>query len=643
MTSKEELEHTLELLRIEMEEDRQLYQEKMKVMSLNFKRDEGYCWYPVAIRDSFYGAGERLTVEVERVSHKDIPNQLQNGKIVKLFSNREDGRHEETEITGVISSVRENLLRIVFFADELPEWSERGKLGVELMFDETSYREMESAVKQVIKAKHNRLSELREILLGFRKASWYQETGLPVKVDMLNDTQNQALENIHLSADIAIIHGPPGTGKTTTLVEAIIHTLKEESQVLVCAPSNTAIDLLTEKLARRGIRVLRIGNPARVNEEQLEHTLDVQTSTHKEYKRIKELRKSANELRNMASRYKRNFGRSEREQRKMIQREARKMAEEADAIENYIVGDLLDKAQVITATLVGSSNYIVRDKIYSTVFIDEAAQALEPACWIPILRAERVIFTGDHWQLPPTVKSFDAAKLGLQQTLFEKSILRQQADVMLEVQYRMNARIMEFSNRQFYKGKLQAAASVADQTLPVPEKDIAFPVEFVDTAGTGFAEKTNPKSLSTYNEEEAVLLIQHLKRVCEALNNCSADLKTMVAGIISPYKAQTEILKDLIEKEDFLKSTPLKLSVNTVDGFQGQERDIIYISLVRSNEKGDIGFLGDIRRMNVALTRAKKKLVVFGDSATLSNHPFYKSFLDYIDEIGAYHSAFEFM
>lgn len=638
--SQEELQHVLDLLQIELEEDKKQYQEKMKYMSLAQKREEGFAWYPIVFKDTYYGMGERLIVEIERPSGKEIPHQFQSGKMVKLFSNSEK-KDERGELGGVVSAVRENFLKIVFFADELPDWADRGKVGVELMFDESSYREMEAAIKQVMKAKNNRVADLREILLGYDKASFNTKMD-EVIVKSLNNAQNRAMNNIIRANDLAIVHGPPGTGKTTTLIEAIVQVLEEEDQVLVCAPSNTAVDLLTEKLASRNIQVARIGNPARVNEDQLKHTIDLQVTNHRDFKRIKELRKSANDLRNIAVRYKRNFGREEREQRKTVLNEARKMAEEAGAIENYIIKDILNKARVITCTLVGSSNQAIRDKQYSTIFIDEAAQALEPACWIPILRAERVVLAGDHFQLPPTVKSYEAGKGGLTTTLFEKAIQRQEADVMLEVQYRMNEKIMQFSNSQFYKGKLSADSSVKNHTLNLKNQEEAFPVEFIDTAGAGYNEQTDPKTLSTFNQEEANLLLNHLKILCSNLKGEEEGPKH-TCGIITPYKAQKELLISLVEKDEVLAGAPLKISVNTVDGFQGQERDIIYISLVRSNDEGEIGFLSDVRRMNVALTRAKKKLIVIGDSATLGENAFYKNFLTYIESINAYKSAWEYI
>lgn len=635
-TSKEELEQTLALLQTEQEEDREQYKQLVLEKPLNERKTLGISWYPLVIRESFYGFGERLILEVERTSNTDIPHHFQSGRVASLFSNYYDEGKDNPSIAGVITSVRNNNLRITLFVDELPDWVEKGKLGLDLLFDETSYKEMESTAQKVLKAKNNRLAQLREILLGY-KAPRFKDIKDYLHLPALNAVQNRAVQHVLSAEDVAIIHGPPGTGKTTTLVQAIVHTLKEVPQVLVCAASNAAVDLLTEKLSEAGVNVVRFGNPSRISEAQLEHTLDFKIINHREYKQIKELRKRAAEFRTMALKYKRNFGREEREQRKVVLSEARKLQEEAEKLENYIITDLISKAQVCTSTLVGSSVYLMRDKEFPVVFIDEAAQALEPATWIPVSKAHKVVFAGDHCQLPPTVKSQKAAKGGLEITLFEKVVQRQQADIMLEIQYRMNEQIMQFSNHEFYKDKLKADESVRNRALPGQ-----MPFELVDTAGCGFAEQYDANQ-SISNPEEAFLLLKHFKTLTESIMEAGGNTRELTCGLISPYKAQVNFLKEKLEGETTLKEVLPMLSVNTVDGFQGQERDIIYISLVRSNTKGEIGFLNDLRRMNVAMTRAKKKLVIFGDSATLSQNKFYRELIEYAEKINSYKSAWEFI
>lgn len=641
-SSREELEHLLEIMKIEQEEDRQQYKEKVLQSPLTERRKLGVTWYPIVIKESYYSTGERLVLEIERPTNTEVAHQFTSGKVASLFSNYHNEGKDNPSIAGVVTGGGLNNLKLTLFVDELPDWAEDGKLGLDLLFDETSYKEMEIAVNKVIKARNCRLEDLREILLGHEPPAF--DNGVQeISLSNLNESQNRALSNVLKAEDVAIIHGPPGTGKTTTLIEAIGETLKSEEAVLVCAPSNAAVDLLTEKLYEKGISVLRFGNPSRISEELQMHSLDYKITNHKDFKQIKELKKRAVEFRNLALKYKRNFGKEERLQRKAIQDEARKIQGEAVKVEKYIIQDLLSKTQVFTCTLVGSVNHHLKDKEFNTVFIDEAAQALEPATWIPILRANRVVFAGDHFQLPPTVKSLEAGKQGLNVTLFEKTIQRQQADVMLQTQYRMHENIMKFSSKIFYKESLIAHESVRTGVLSEGDDILGNPVEFIDTAGCSYEEKSEKGTSSTFNPDEADLLFKHLIMVHSRLQEQAIPVNKLRVGIISPYKAQVNLMKEKLNEYPELVKSSLRISINTVDGFQGQERDIIYISLVRSNDRGEIGFLSDIRRMNVAITRAKKKLVMIGDSGTLSQHKFYKDFLGYIDSIEAYKSAWEYI
>jgi ATP-dependent RNA/DNA helicase IGHMBP2 len=527
---------------------------------------------------------------------------------------------------------------ITLNGDDLPDWIDDALLGVDVMFDEMTYREMEFALKEVIKAEKSRVSELREILLGYRSpvtSHQVPETGDKKLPSQLNESQHRALDKIFESSDVAIIHGPPGTGKTTTLVQAIVHTVNVEKQVLVCAPSNAAIDLLVDKLSEAKLSVLRIGHPARVTEQSLSKTLDARIANHEHFRELRNMRRRMEQLRDTAFKYKRSFGYSERQQRKLLLQEARALKADADVLEFYIINDLLQNSDVIACTLVGASHHTLRGKRYKTVFIDEAAQALEPACWIPILRADRVVLAGDHHQLPPTVKSYEAGKAGLSKTLFEKCIQRHpQTAVMLQTQYRMHEDIMRFSAQYFYENKLVAHPSVSTSLL---ETDIA-PFDFIDTAGAGFTEAQDPETLSRYNDEEAQFLIRQVEKL---ILHIGVDNWNFSIGIITPYSAQVERLIKLAEASEELSTLASFITINTVDAFQGQERDVIAISLVRSNEKSEVGFLGDIRRVNVAMTRARKKLIMVGDSATLGAHPFYLDLLDYVQEKGFYKSTYE--
>lgn len=638
-------QNLLKLLDIELQEDLRQYQNQMVLQPLHERKKKGLSWYPIKINNIEIGSGESFYVSLERLSQIDETHRFQVGDSVSLFNNTSE-HQKRSSVGGVITGLWKNNMRVAFNIDEMPEWVDYGSLGIDLLFDTASYKEMEEALKRTIKAENTRLRELRDILLLEKKPSFKDAKEIPeyYEVATLNPSQNKAVRNILAAKDVAIIHGPPGTGKTTTLVEAVKLTLQNEKQVLVTAPSNTAVDLLTERLAKKGLRVLRIGNPARIDDDLMSYSLEAQISQHSDYKFLRKLRKNAEEYRQMANKYKRNFGKDEREQRKLLFAETYKMLNEATILEKYIVDSLLNQAQVITATLVGSVNKFIKFRRFSTVFIDEAAQALEPACWIPIGKADRIVLAGDHCQLPPTVKSLEAAKAGLATTLFEKLMSQEHISVMLQTQYRMHEQIMNFSNTQFYKGELLADASVKQHLLADNDTELANPVEFIDTAGCSFDEKVIAEGQSKYNPDEATLLIKHLQQLLEYLHNVHPQVLEvpLSVGIISPYKAQVTHLIEQIRQHPDLQDYQQFIQINSIDGFQGQERDIIYISLVRSNEKSQIGFLSDTRRMNVALTRARKKLVVIGDSATLGTNPFYKDFLDYIDTINSYRSAWEF-
>lgn len=638
--SVEKLRHLQELLKIEKEEDIRLYREMVLERSLTERVKRGISWYPLVMKRLFVGFGDKIVVELEEsVSGKTKTANFQAGDPVSVFGNVSD--QEMGRNTGVIASIRKGVIRIALNSDQIPEWITSAKLGIDPEFDDKTYQEMERALRKVIEpGKNHRLGELREIFAGDVIPQFHQWK-VTYTNPALNQSQNRAVQRVLEAHDIAIIHGPPGTGKTTTLVHAIKEVLLHEHQVLVCAPSNTAVDLLTLKCHQEGISVVRIGNPVRVEEALQELTVDGLMASHEDYQALRKLRKDAETIKTAALKFKRNFGARERQQRQELMREARDLKNLSHQLEDYIVFQILTRSQVIATTLTGAANSILGEKRFHTVFIDEAAQAMEPAAWIPILRANRVIMAGDHCQLPPTVKSIEAGRGGLSETLFETIIAHKEVDVMLDRQYRMNEQIMRFSGRKFYENNLHADDLVKHHVLG---PDIPA-VEFVDTAGCGFDEILNTESRSRGNPEEANLLLKHLATLFNQITEQVPGVLTenFSLGIISPYKEQVRIIGNQIQHSPMLSDYQSYISVNTIDGFQGQERDVIYISLVRSNEKSEIGFLKDIRRMNVALTRARKKLVVVGDSATLGNDSFYRDFLDYIEEIGAYHSAWEWM
>jgi ATP-dependent RNA/DNA helicase IGHMBP2 len=630
--AREELSMLLKLLKTEKEEDLKQYNQNIKNSTLQSRKEQGVCWYPIEIKETGYGLGDYPYVTVERPTGRDLPHQFQAGKMACLFTNKQGNEGEES--AGVIHFVSDNTLKLILYSDGLPEWIGEGKIGVNLLFDERSYREMEDGLKRVIAAENNRLSELREIIIGDQAAKFIYPDN-KIIIPELNDAQNEAVNRIVAAQDVAVIHGPPGTGKTTTLVQAIKYIAKTEKNILVCAPSNAAVDLLTEKLSNAGLDVIRLGNLARVDESIISHTLDARLERHTYAKDIKTLKKQAEEYRRMALKYKRHFGRDEREQRNLLLKEARLVKNDAVKLEDFAVMDILSKANVITCTLIGSINKYTEGKTYKTLVIDEAAQALEPATWIPIARAERVILAGDPFQLPPTVKSMEASKYGLSTTLIEKCLMRQPEISLLNRQYRMNEKIMGFSNQEFYDNLLIANDTVAGHLVDLGNNE---PLEFIDTVGCSFDEKQNPETLSLFNPGEADIIFKHLEQLLSVHNLVQLPR----IGIISPYREQVKYIKGAIAANEILQSQA-DIDINTIDAFQGQERDIIYISLVRSNEKGEIGFLSDYRRMNVALTRARKKLVVIGDSATLGNIPFYSRFLEYCEKIGRYSTVWEWI
>lgn len=630
MTHSEHFLNLLRLIRKEREEDRKQYESKIGNRSLHDRKKEGVTWYPVMVNKSYVGTGERWIFQIERTTDLTQRHHFHPGSSVSIFLNDDK---KKLSASGIIMRMNEHKMTLMLNADEPPDWLDDGKLGVNLLFDEGTYDEMEKTLKNLSNIKEGRIFELMSILRG--KATPSFQNKHQVSYPRLNDSQNIALNTIMAANDLALVHGPPGTGKTTTLVQAIQAKVTEEKQVLVCASSNAAVDLLAEKLMELEVRVLRIGHPARVTDAVVRSTLDVRLSEHNDAKMLRDLRRKSEEMRSMGKKYKRNFGREERQQRRMLFDESNALRDEARMLEGHMIFDEINKAEVIACTLVGANNSYLGNRSFKTVFIDEASQAIEPANWIPIMKAEKVVMAGDHWQLPPTVKSKEAEKEGLSNTIFERTINAYDIDTMLETQYRMHPQIMTFSNHHFYSGKLLSAAMIHHRRQLYDE-----PVSFIDTAGCGYAEKLNEETLSTYNEEEAQFILQRLDQL---INEGGETFMKLSIGIIAPYRAQTEKLRQKIVRYEWFKEMEPNITINSVDAFQGQERDVILMSLVRSNDEGYIGFLGDIRRMNVAMTRARHLLLMVGDSATLSSHSFFDKLIQDLQRRGYYHSAFEYL
>lgn len=633
ITVIEELEALRESLRIEKREDFEQFKLKVQSLSLEKRRQQGYTWYPVHAVKTGYTIGEHAYIEVERTIIEDSSGGrlFRPGMMVNLFSN---GLLEgQRESSGVIHYLNANKMKIILNARDIPDWVGGGDMGVDLLFDERTFIEMDKALSLVIRAKGNRLADLRDVLYGKQEARFSPELQLE-EIPGLNASQQQAVQAILAAKDVAIVHGPPGTGKTTTLVKAIFLLSKREGTILVTAPSNTAADLLTERLAEEGLNVVRIGHLSRVDERLMQHTLEFKLAQHPESKNIKKVKVQAAECRRKAMRYKRHFGGEERRERQQLWEESRELSAWARQLEDRLLDQILSGAEVITSTLTGAAHPVIQQYKFGTVVIDEAAQALEPACWIPLLKAGKVVMAGDPFQLPPTVKSVEAKKAGLEKTLIEKCLSILPMISLLKVQYRMNSEIMAFSNKWFYDGVLKAHESVIAQRLAAYGSKS---VTFVDTAGCGFEEELEPEYKSRFNSGEFNILREHLYQLVEGF----VEGEFPSIGIISPYREQALYIKKNVEEDSLLNQ--FDTVVDTIDGFQGQEREVIYISLVRSNEKGEIGFLKDYRRMNVAMTRAKKLLVIIGDSGTIGNDVFYRQFLEHCDQNGYYQSAWEFM
>lgn len=638
MSSQQELQELTRLLRIEREEEIRQYEQLIKETTVQERVKNGSCWFPVQVENNGWSLGEHPFILVERHKGRDAQHKIRAGSVVSIFGEVFLSNSNEMEEKGVVHFVDKNRMKIIFYGNELPSWVLHNRIGIQLAFDERSYIEMERAIKTVQTAKGNRLAELREILLGYEPAR-FRRLDYSYEIPQLNHSQNQAVEQVITAEDVAILHGPPGTGKTTTLVQAIRQLSKTEGTILVCAPSNPATDLLTERIAAEGLRVVRVGNLSRIDESLLIHTIEGILDSMPEMNDVKKMRVEANKFFKKADKFHRSFGPKERAERDAARSEAKQILYQARMLEEYLTEKVFNEADVITCTLVSSMNSHLEKRIFHTVVIDEAAQALEAATWIPILKAERVVLAGDPFQLPPTVKSMEAAKLGLSVTLLEKCVKRLDRIQLLDTQYRMNEIIMGFSNKIFYHNQLKAHESVAHWLINLQGQDDTRPLEFIDTAGCSFDEHTNDETLSHFNPEEYFILRQHLDNL---LTLAGEEHKNMSIGIVSPYREQVVMMQDKM-RTDFDHFPEADIDIDTIDSFQGQERDIIYITMVRSNPQGEIGFLKDTRRMNVAMTRARKKLIIIGDSATLANHSFYSQLLDYAEKHDGYATAWEWL
>lgn len=621
-SSTVDLQKQLGLLEKEFTYEKELYQQQTLQAGIARRIQQGVCWYPVHAGASRYNSLNQLTVEISREQADDTEHIFEYGRPVCFFRRTTEGEIRYFNFSAVISYVQDNRMVVVLPGIQaLSDINLTVDLGVQLYFDDTSYKTMFAALREVMSAKDNRTAHLREVLRGNLPASVRDLP--PLRFPWLNKSQEEAVNLVLNAREVAVVHGPPGTGKTTTLVEAIFETLHRENQVLVCAQSNTAVDWIAEKLSDRGIPVLRIGNPTRVNDKMLEFTYERRFEAHPEYPELWTIRKA---IREGMQRLRKRDG----SDRSGVAHHLAGLRSRATELEIRIDAQLFAEARVVACTLVGAANRLLERKRFSSLFIDEAGQALEAACWIAIGRADRVILAGDHCQLPPTVKSLEALRGGLGVTLLEKVVADKPTTVsLLNIQYRMHEDIMRFSSHWFYHNALQAAPEVRDRGI----LDFDSAVTWIDTTGLELGEKSVGEGIGRLNTGEAELLMLQLKVYMKRIGEERILNENIDFGIISPYRAQVQYLRRLLKKENFFRPFRRLITVHTVDGFQGQERDVIFISLVRANEEGKIGFLSDLRRMNVAMTRARMKLLVLGDAATLTRHAFYRALYEYIGEV----------
>ena len=631
------------LLQLEYYTEKEAFRKLTEQMGMQRKVKRGDAWYPLRVGKSFYNSLNQRAIEMFRTSDQDIEHNFEFGRPVMFFKvKNEEGRVKNSTLkyfsfTGTVNYVDGDRM-VITVPDSAPLLDLQQateEIGIQLSFDETSYKLMFEALDRTMKAKNNRLAYLRDLFYSHQKAAKF--TFEPMRFPWLNPTQEKAVNEVLWAKDVAIVHGPPGTGKTTTLVEAINETLMRESQVLVCAQSNMAVDWISEKLVDRGVNVLRIGNPTRVNDKMLGFTYERRFEAHPDYPQLWAIRKAIRELR-----------KNRKKGSESYHQKLERLKSRATELEIRINSELLGEARVIACTLVGSAHRLLEGMKFGTLFIDEAAQALEAACWIPMRRASRVILAGDHCQLPPTVKSIAALRAGLGKTLMER-IAENKPEVvtLLKIQYRMNEEIMRFSSDWFYHGEVESAPQIKYRSILEDDS----PITWIDTSNEenqvtiegddvvsgekrddmNFHEQFVGESFGRINKAEADLTLLTLAEYLTQVGKRRVLEESIDVGIISPYRAQVQYLKRLLKKYEFFKPYRRLISVNTVDGFQGQERDVILISLVRSNDEGQIGFLKDLRRMNVAMTRARMKLIILGDKSTMTKHPFYQKLWEYVE------------
>ena len=578
--------------------------------TLKSLKAEGLALHPISVTRKNFGYADYPEISF-RLNFPAETNQFKDGAAIECFYTGEE------PVKGILMNLDGKAGEFRLFAPDFPDWIEDKGVGIKLAPDQRTTTTMKAVL--------NSLESNKELFKLFQQihgevtvknnATETNISTLHFKNQWLNESQQKAVAAVIQNESMAIVHGPPGTGKTTTLIEAIVQLVKAGEKVLVSAPSNTAVDNISKGLIAQGLQVLRVGNTCKVDELIFLHTPEGRLANSKQQKEIKELKIRAEQFRKMALKYKRSFGKAEREQRNLLFKEVKNIRAEIKKIQAYNEEKLYTEAEVIAGTPIGLYDAKINHLTFNTLVMDEAGQCIEPLAWCIFPLAEKYVLAGDHLQLPPTILSNEAARLGLDQSILERCIATMGNVFLLNTQYRMRESIAGFSSHYFYNGLLQTVEHL---------KNNGTHISFIDTAGSGFNEVQGSNGMSLQNEGE-LQIVQKLLET-EMLNPART-------AFISPYNGQVAAAKEALPKE---------MRISTIDSFQGQEKEIIILSLVRSNEDGDIGFLKDYRRMNVAITRAKEQFFVIGDSATIGGDAFYNSFLTYVEKYGSYRTVWEF-
>lgn len=596
---------------IDLEEKEQAQRYKLdQTHTLKQLKAEGLALHPIIVTRRNFGYADYPEITF-KLSFPPEANMFRDGAAIECFIPGEE------PVKGVLMNLEGKNGEFRLFAPDFPDWIEDNGVGIKLAPDTRTTSIMKKVLRELENNKplYKLFQELHGEKITTPTSAINNTDPLSFRNQRLNESQQQAVTAITLNKNITIVHGPPGTGKTTTLIEAILQLVKAGEKVLVSAPSNTAVDNIAKGLIQQGVKLLRVGNTSKVNETIFAHTPEGKLANSKQLKEIKQLKVRAEEFRRMALKYKRSFGKAEREQRNLLFKEVKNIRTEIKKLQAYNEEKLFEEAAVIAGTPIGLYDAGVDHLHFKTLVIDEAGQCIEPLAWCIFPLADKIVLAGDHWQLPPTVLSHEAARLGFNRSVLEKAITTTPNVYLLNTQYRMRPAIAGFSSNYFYNGLLLTANHLINAGTHIT---------FIDTAGSGYNEVHGPDGTSLQNEGE----LQIVQKIIE-----TESLDINKTALISPYSGQVSAAKEQL---------PASLSISTIDSFQGQEKETIIVSLVRSNDDGEIGFLKDYRRMNVAITRAKEQLFVIGDSATIGADPFYNAFLTYIEQQGTYRTVWEF-